>query len=236
MKMNCNVSFPTLKIYATEISHELNQSVVTALGNYSQIVAQKFNNLQGTDNPVIPYTPLTGIDLPILLSPAEGKSNGCVILVGESPLRKKKWENLIISTPFAIGFEPNLVKQCRRYKKIIQNIIDEGYSVYVTDIIKIWDVNKAGKLPISQFDIDFLGKEIQALNPLGVICWGKKAQRSMEKILGTNSNLKIVGIPHPSAMNTACWKRNYPNDCDGTENSVVEKASEIILTHIRNNP
>jgi hypothetical protein len=78
--------------------------------------------------------------------------------------------------------------------------------------------------------------EIQALNPLGVICWGKKAQRSMEKILGTNSNLKIVGIPHPSAMNTACWKRNYPNDCDGTENSVVEKASEIILTNIRNNP
>ena len=92
--MNCNVSFPTLKIYATEISLELNQSVVTALGNYSQIVAQKFNNLQGTDNPVIPYTSLTGIDLPILLSPAEGKSNGCVILVGESPLRKKKWENL----------------------------------------------------------------------------------------------------------------------------------------------
>lgn len=225
--MNCKIEFPTLDLYTQEISKELNRNIENELKYYSNLVETKFNNLGENDEVKLVYNILTGIDIPILLSPVGKKSEGVVMIVGESPLRNKALDGLIIRTPFAIGTKPECYRQCNRYKKIIQNIIDEGYSVYITDIIKIWDINKSKKLTVSDFDKKILKKEHEHTNALKIICWGKKSFDCISKFIDSK---KIVEILHPSAMATRWWKKKYPTrDWAKCEESIIALAAEEII-------
>ena len=225
--MNCKVEFPTLDLYTHEISKELNRNIENELKEYSVLVEQKFNKLGYNDEVILDYDKLTGIDIPILLSPVGKESKGVVMIVGESPLRNKALDGLIIRTPFAIGTRPECYRQCNRYKKIIQNIIDKGYSVYITDIIKIWDTNKSKKLTVSGFDKKILKKEHEHTNALKIICWGKKSFDCISKFINSKD---IIHTPHPSAMATRWWKKKYPTrDWAKCEESITALATEEII-------
>lgn len=234
--MNCSIVFPTLDLYTRKISNELKRDLGKELKEYSVLVEQKFNKLGYNDEVILDYDKLTGIDIPILLSPQNVASKGVVMIVGESPLRNKDLHGLIIRTPFALGTEPNCYKQCNRYKEIIQNIINNGYSVYITDIIKIWNTDKSRKLKVDKFDKEFLEKEFIETKATKIICWGKKSfdcvSDCVSKFIYHTNTIQIL---HPSAMATRWWKKKYPDsDWDECEKTIITLATNNILAELNN--
>lgn len=83
-----------------------------------------------------------GIDLPSWINYEAKKP--CIILVGIDPLRNKKVfegkdenEDIIIGTPYALHIKNMREKRTKSYWKFVQ-LLSEKYSVYLTDIYKIF--------------------------------------------------------------------------------------------------
>lgn len=79
-----------------------------------------------------------GVDLPILLSP-EKKSDKTVLKIAEDPLRQHILSNeeIIFSTPFGTHLKDCREKKLKVYWEITKNLLDNGYNVYLTDILKL---------------------------------------------------------------------------------------------------
>ncbi len=83
-----------------------------------------------------------GIDLPVLISSKESK--GVIFILGEDPLRNDNYENenkvgsIILSTPYGIHFEKCRKGRQKIYWLISELILKMGYSLYYTDVNKIW--------------------------------------------------------------------------------------------------
>lgn len=222
--MNCIISFPTIDYFSQIYSKEI-------LG-VAEIFERDFNNVKDERITNINHCSgsLIGFDIPILLSPKSGISDKTIVILGESPLRERSLQGIIVALPFGIGYKNGYCKRCDRYTQTIQNIIDAGYNVYVTDIIKIWTeeyIDKS-KLKVSDDDITMLQKELELLNNYNVVeivCWGKTSFNAIKKIVPDT-----LYVPHPSQMNVNYWKKTY--NVDGTSASIVKKATELILNSI----
>lgn len=154
----------------------------------------------GNNNPV-------GIDVPVLLEPAqeqENIKNRTIIILGESPLRNSKDTiqgcNVVFGTPYAVHQKMGAPVQCDVYKLIFDGLLKEGYSVYITDIIKVWWKDK--KLNPSKEDYDCLKDELKLFKNPFVIAWGNKAQSALSAL----GSLPHLAIPHPSKQNWQHWK------------------------------
>ena len=107
--------------------------------------------IQCPNHPLVPVTVLNsdivrgdfaGIDVPVLLKPTTNANGKTIVIVGESPLRdtnnSKNQNKVLLGTPYAVHQKFDAPSQCNVYKKIFSDLLNEGYSVYLTDIIKVW--------------------------------------------------------------------------------------------------
>lgn len=204
-----------------------------------------------------------GIDIPILLEPEDNRKNQLIIILGESALRSE-YEikmitspyNVILGTPYALHLRKTPPK-CGVYWKIFNALLKKGYSLYITDIIKVWWKGKKGNLlvPDDNLDIPIFKEEWNSLKgrkPV-IVAWGKKAQNALMKIEEV-SNEVILPLPHPSAQNRDSWKLKilekaifeyddnsyarhfYPKREDKTtDDTVVEIALDEILSFAERN-
>lgn len=152
-----------------------------------------------------------GIDVPVLLKPeSKTKTNGkTIVIVGESPLRdtnNSNNKNKVLGTPYAVHQIFDAPSQCNVYKKIFSDLLNEGYSVYLTDIIKVWWKGK--DLKADADDKKIFEKEIQKIlnngkigKDLFIVAWGNKAGGIIEKDYPF-----LIKLLHPSQQNWNNWK------------------------------
>lgn len=144
-----------------------------------------------------------GIDIPVLLK-QEGNNKGTIVIVGESPLRDTKIPNnqqtIQLGTPYAVHQEFNCPSQCNVYKMIFSDLLNNGYSIYLTDIIKVWWEGK--KLKVEEFDVSLFNDELKSIDKNAIIvAWGKRAADKLKKM-----NRPFLQLPHPSQQNWNNWK------------------------------
>jgi hypothetical protein len=153
-----------------------------------------------------------GIDVPVLLEPKENKNGKTIIIVGESPLREtdenNNKEKILLGTPYAIHQKFDSPSQCNVYKKILNDLLRVGYSIYLTDIVKIWW--KDTKLKYEEDYKTIFGKELEELEKLGIqnsviVAWGNSASGKLSKMLSKKGK-EFLKQPHPSRNGWIHWK------------------------------
>lgn len=195
-------------------------------------------------------TALRGIDVPVLFTPlVTSKSKGIIIILGESPLRNDsdiiKNVNVIMGTPFAIHQKWDIPSQCNVYKMIFDGVLSMGYSIYITDIIKVWEKEK--KLAFYETDIKLFKQELEKIKEMFpskqpiIVTFGNKASAALGKL---KESLHVISIKHPGRLNWNNWKlgifekavysedvtyatKYYPSIDDKTSDEIV--ASEALI-------
>ena len=225
--MKSNMSYPTWE----RISEMLGVANVDPKTFGDHPLRKENDPLYSVINSDIVQTP-RGIDIPILLEPDANHNGPLIIILGESPLRSKKDldaikepHNVILGTPYALHLEKDPPK-CGVYRKIFNALVEKGYSLYITDIIKVWWEGKKDNLLVpDELDITIFKEEwkkIKGRKPV-IVAWGKKAQNALKKIEEV-SNEVILPLPHPSAQNRDSWKLKI------LEKAVFEKKDVLYAT------
>ena len=175
--------------------------------------------IQCPNHPLVPVTVLNsdivrgdfaGIDVPVLLKPTTNANGKTIVIVGESPLRdtnnSKNQNKVLLGTPYAVHQKFDAPSQCNVYKKIFSDLLNKGYSVYLTDIIKVWWEGK--DLKAYADDKKIFEKEIQKIlnngkigKDLFIVAWGNKAGGVLEKDYPF-----LIKLLHPSQQNWNNWK------------------------------
>lgn len=164
-----------------------------------------------------------GIDIPVLLEPGTKteteypKPKPLIVIVGESALRTKEdleyfkdgaAKNVILGTPYAIHLE-ECPPKCGVYRKIFDALLSNGYSLYITDIIKVWWKEK-NIVPDINLDIPIFREELNYWNDVKreiiIVAWGEKAKDALRKKFHMSPNDDFLPLPHPSTQNWDAWK------------------------------
>ena len=163
-----------------------------------------------------------GIDVPVLLKPKSETYKPLIVILGESALRSKAElkdikdpknapSNVILGTPYAIHLE-KCPPKCGVYRKIFDAILEKGYPIYLTDIIKIWWEDKKDSLLVpNDLDIDVFKKELDILkkeinNNIIIVAWGEKPKDALQKKFNMIPDVDFLPLPHPGQRNWAAWK------------------------------
>ena len=166
-------------------------------------------------NPNIVEGNFAGIDVPVLLKPKTEANGKTIVIVGESPLRdtnnSKNQNKVLLGTPYAVHQLFDAPSQCNVYKKIFSDLLNKGYSVYLTDIIKVWwkDKGKDKGLKADKNDKEIFKNEINEIlkggkkigKDLFIVAWGNKAGGVLEKDYPF-----LIKLLHPSQQNWNNWK------------------------------
>ena len=160
----------------------------------------------------------TGIDVPVLWTLNLDKDSKNIILLAQDPLRDNDYWNyaeemqhdthVIIGTPYALHISENTKRKpvtaknrAKRYnvgvyRAIIENLCEQGYNVYCTDIFKYY-MRETPNRNVTEFDVEVFINECNRVNPAKIIAMGNKAQEAVAE-LQIESN-KIISVPHPKA-------------------------------------
>lgn len=160
----------------------------------------------------------TGIDVPVLWTLNQYKDSKNIILLAQDPLRDNDYWNyaeemqhdthVIIGTPYALHISENTIQKpvtaknrAKRYnvgvyRAIIENLCEQGYNVYCTDIFKYY-MRETPCKEITAFDVKIFINECSRVNPTKIIAMGKKAQEAVAKLQIEQE--KVISVPHPKA-------------------------------------
>lgn len=205
---NISLSFPTWNDIKNELLIQDKTDPSAIFGNhpYKEPLTLPWEIKVGSLG-IGPY----GIDIPVLLEPNK-KNNKVIIIIGESALRKdgqlqNKNMNIILGTPYALHMNKHLPKQCEVYKLIFDKLLEIGYSIYITDIIKVWEKGK--KLAYDGTDIKLLKNELDLIEKLYprpvIVTFGNKASSALRTL---KINYIVICLKHPSRQNWNNWKLN----------------------------
>ena len=199
-----------------------------------------------------------GIDIPVLLKPEPETDKPLIVILGESALRNKKEleditndasNNVILGTPYAIHLK-ECPPKCGVYRKIFDAILEKGYPIYLTDIIKVWSKDKKDSLlkpndkdiEVFRNELDILRNEIN--KNIIIVAWGKKAQNGLEEVRKSQEVVPpSLSLPHPGQRNWDAWKlrifekavydegityakKRYPEKKSATNEEIV--ANEVV--------
>jgi hypothetical protein len=160
-----------------------------------------------------------GIDIPVLLKPEPETDKPLIVILGESALRNKKEleditndasNNVILGTPYAIHLK-ECPPKCGVYRKIFDAILEKGYPIYLTDIIKIWWEGKKDSLLVpNDLDIVVFNKELNELKKkyedIIIVAWGEKPKDALQKKFNMIPDVEFLPLPHPGQKNWNAWK------------------------------
>jgi hypothetical protein len=154
------------------------------------------------------------------------------MIIAQYPLRNSHKSAIQLNTIFGIRAEVSRLGGQKFYCDLTCKLIDEFFSVYYTDISKIWiKSSKIERVPteLSKCLSDTLQLEIESFTPDVKITFGKPSKRALDK-LGINN----INVPHPKAWQSA-WQNEF--DISGSESTVIKKEYKIgyILRKIQHN-
>ena len=209
---NSTMSYPTWEMISKMLAVE---NVAPNWGDQGNAPLYSVINKDGVETPC-------GIDIPVLLKPKSETSKPLIVILGESALRSKAElkdikdpknapSNVILGTPYAIHLE-KCPPKCGVYRKIFDAILEKGYPIYLTDIIKIWWEGKKDSLLVpNALDIAVFKKELDILkkernNNIIIVAWGKKSQDALQHRMDKKPDTDFLPLPHPGVNNWDSWK------------------------------
>ena len=219
-----NMSYPTWKEIKELLGVQFDKPKLFGNNPLSKEHTPIYSNING--DIIEDYNERTpcGIDIPILLEPASNTSSDkpLIVILGESALRSKKEldkfndsqdapKNVILGTPYAIHLE-KCPPKCGVYRKIFDAILEKGYPIYLTDIIKIWWEGKKDSLLVPKdLDTDVFKKELDILkneinNNIIIVAWGEKPKDALQKKFNMIPDVEFLPLPHPGQKNWNAWK------------------------------
>jgi len=163
-----------------------------------------------------------GIDLPVLINPAENVTHkGTIFFVAEDPLRPPPTEveknelnrknDIVLSMPFGVHIEQARKNRLKVYWQVFERLLNDGYSIYATDIYKIWmkQIGSRSKEKIPNDLIEAfknsLQEEVNWLTPSLIVCYGNRAFDAANHLSLKTENILF---PHPSGSANGKWKRD----------------------------
>lgn len=183
---------------------------------------------------------ITGFDVPVLIKSEKGNHEKLMIIVGESPLRKGSEQRFLVGFPFAVDYTMGKPSQCDVYKKLFNELLGEGYDLYITDIIKVWSKSKSKNLKVTKDDNDVLNLELGTLsnmydNKIHILLMGNNAQKWKikyeESLIRKITEIKI---PHMSQQNWHTWRIKKYEDTFRRlikENKITEEDIKDLLVN-----
>jgi hypothetical protein len=159
---------------------------------------------------------LIGIDLPVEVTNGK-KDQKRAVIIGIDPLRKRKdfpesvsKQKIIIGSPYALhsSFYRNEEARTKIYFEVIQELLEQNLSVYVTDLHKLWmnnDVYERSKYSLHQefaLSNTLLSRELEIISPSKIILFGSYVYnytKPLIKYLGYTD--RVIRLPHPSGAN-----------------------------------
>ncbi|MBS7322669.1 MAG: hypothetical protein KIG78_04055 [Bacteroidaceae bacterium] len=200
---NSTMSYPTWEMISKMLAVE---NVAPNWGDQGNAPLYSVINKDGVETPC-------GIDIPILLEPNNKTKDQLIIILGESALRtddeieeikQKPSFNTILGTPYALHLK-KCPPKCAVYRIIFDALLKEGYSLYITDIIKVWWKGKKGNMLVpDDLDINIFEQELQQFkNPI-IVAWGKKSKNALKHRLKKKPD--FLPLPHPGVNNWDSWK------------------------------
>lgn len=141
-----------------------------------------------------------GHDLPYWIEVPKDEERGRIMLVSQDPLRNNKLPGCItLSSPFgmhSIDYRGN-----RIMTQMVKMLLDNGYSVYLTDFNKLYAKVQNKPVDFSGMRKQFIGilmEEIDFWKPDKIIAVGKVSGNALQGVT-INTGTYIGTIPHPNA-------------------------------------
>jgi hypothetical protein len=158
-------------------------------------------------------TPITGIDVPILVK-NDDKNKPVVAIIAQDPLRNANdkmlkdlpFSNPIVGTPFAIHYKQDVYSQTKVYRLIINEILNKGFDVYITDAHKIYPSKNIPK-QCKKSERDLLIEELKVIKPDYIISFGSDAKDYIHDYITNTYQEKALELLHPSQTNWDHWKQ-----------------------------
>jgi len=187
--------------------------------------------LASSNNPYFGNNKCIGIDIPVLIHPESDKNNGqTLVIVGQSAQRDKNsncsTKHALVGCPFAVSHIMSKPSQCDVYKMIFQKLMNKGFTLYITDAVKVWFTTKNKLKPSKNDEMIFL-KEIARISSLykidAIISWGKTAEYFVKSLpIGKNHQPNIIHLMHPGILNWDRWKLSLNNNTSSSADIVSD--------------
>lgn len=159
------------------------------------------------------HSPVIGVDLPCTFELDNNVSQKPTIaIIAQDSLRKvdKRVEAIEVGTPFGLEhIECRTQLWTKLYMQLVDVLVQLGYRVYLTDLIKIWVSDGTTKgLPLPKVDRErfakLITKEMAAFQVEAVLTWGNPAAQSVRNL---HLNTRHLAFPHPSGANNGYWAK-----------------------------
>lgn len=183
-----------------------------------------------------------GIDIPVLIS--KPGNTETVMFIARDPQRNKDQvfcdnmpeEKIFIGTPFGIE-----IQECSElYKSYINQILESGINMYITDIYKFFtnqgsgsDFSKYNIEEISKNPVELIIKEFQFLSDnfdcKKIICIHSDSKAIIKKYLPKSISAEILEGPHP--IGSRYWNAERKSKIPGDTITIItapEKKNYLI--------
>lgn len=202
---NSTMSYPTWEMISKMLAVE--NVAPKAWGDQGNAPLYSVIKKDGVETPC-------GIDIPVLLKPEPETDKPLIVILGESALRSTKEledikkpqnapSNVILGTPYAIHLK-ECPPKCGVYRKIFDAILEKGYPIYLTDIIKVWWKGKKGNMLVPDaLDIKIFEQELLQFKNKIIVAWGEKPKDALQKKF---PDVEFLPLPHPGQKNWNAWK------------------------------
>jgi hypothetical protein len=154
------------------------------------------------------------VDLPSLLELHDGRNDKpTVAIIGQDPKSDNKYEQILVGTPYGLHHKDSreVLKRTKLYFEMVQALLELGYRVYLTDLLKIWVCTSerlyvGTELPLAdqQRFLQLIKPELAVINPVAVVTWGKKAGDVVNQL---QLGIKHANFIHPGGAANGAWKR-----------------------------
>lgn len=159
-------------------------------------------------------SPVIAVDLPSLMELDDGIiDKPTVAIIGQDSKNDSDQEQLVVGTPYGLHHKGSRedLPRTKLYFEMIQVLLELGYRVYLTDLIKIWvcdpeqryDGIKLPKADKQRF-LQLIKPELEIVKPVAIITWGKLAGDAVDKLQLNIEHLKFI---HPSGAANGAFKR-----------------------------
>jgi hypothetical protein len=162
-------------------------------------------------------SPVIAVDLPSLIELDDGRNDKPTIaIIGQDSKHNSDHEKLVVGTPYGLHHKGSReeLPRTRLYFEMIQVLLELGYRVYLTDVLKIWVCNPKRskrryvgiKLPNvdEQKFLKLIKPELAVVQPIAIVTWGKVAGNSVENL---HLGIKHLKFLHPSGAANGDWKK-----------------------------
>lgn len=159
-------------------------------------------------------SPAIFVDLPSLMELDDGQNDKPTIaIIAQDPKGHSDHAKIVVGTPYGLHHKGSRedLRLTRLYFDMIQALLELGYRVYLTDLLKIWVCKPEQRYQGSklleadrQRFLELIKPELSVVQPVAVISWGKGASQAIDSL---QLGIKHRAFPHPSGAANGTWKR-----------------------------